>query len=103
GDEVWRPALHRMRLESRVRRRRRAIQFAGLLYPAAEQLRVFGFANDDLRIGHLLRQHPRYTLQRAASAVSGHPIVEPVAHEILDDLARRRAGMNVGVGLVLEL
>ena len=53
--------------------------------------------------GRSLREHAPDALQRAAGAVAGHPVVEPLAGEIVDDLARGGARMHVGVGLVLEL
>ena len=49
-DEVRRPALHRMRLEGGMRRRRRAVRIARLLDAAAQQLRVLRLADDDLRL-----------------------------------------------------
>ena len=53
--------------------------------------------------GTLLREHARDALQRSAGAVAGHPVVELLALEVVDDLARRGARMHVGIGLVLEL
>ena len=56
-----------------------------------------------LVFGISLAQHARDTLQRAAGAVAGDPVVELRVLEVLDDLARRGARVHVGVGLVLEL
>ncbi len=61
-NEIGRPALHRVRLEARMRRGRRAVGIALLLDAAAEQLRVFRLAGDDLGVGALLAQHARDTL-----------------------------------------
>ena len=96
-DEVWRPALHGMRLEGRVGRGRRSVGIALLLLAAAEQLRVLGLAEHDLGVGHFLGEHARDALQRSAGAVAGHPVVELLALEVVDDLARRGAGMDVGL------
>ena len=53
--------------------------------------------------GRSFSEHPRHALERPAGAVAGHPVVEPVAREVGEDLPRRRARVVVGVGLVLEL
>ena len=90
-------------LKAGMRRRRRAVGIARLLDAAAEELRILRLTDDDSGLGPLLGEHPRDALQRSAGAVAGHPIVEPLAGEIVDDLARRGARMDVGVGLVLEL
>ena len=62
-----------------------------------------GSQTHDLGVRHFLGEHARHALQRAAGAVAGHPVVELLALEVVDDLARRGARMDVGVGLVLEL
>ena len=69
-------------LKAGMRRRRRAVRLARLLDAAAEQLRVLRLADDDLGVGHLLGQHARHALQRAAGAVAGHPVVELLALEV---------------------
>ena len=102
-DEIRAPALHRMRLEGRVRRGRRAVGVALLRHAAVEQRRIGRLADDDLRVRPLLGQHARDALERAAGAEAGDPVVEPLAGEIVDDLARGGARVHVGIGLVLEL
>jgi hypothetical protein len=59
--------------------------------------------DDDPGLRALLGEDAGDALQRAAGAVAGDEVVEPLAGEILDDLARRGARMEVGIGLVLEL
>ena len=81
-DEVRRPALHRMRLERRMRRGGRAVGMARLLDAAAQELRILRLADDDLGVRHLLGEHARDALQRAAGAVAGHPVVELLALEV---------------------
>ena len=102
-NEVGRPALHRVRLETRMRRRRRPVGQPLLLDPGFEQRRIGRLADNDLRLRALLSQHAADALQRAAGAVAGHPEVEPVAGEVVDDFARGGAGMEVRIGFVLEL
>src|ERR1700749_4873258 len=74
-----------------------------LVDAAAQYLRVFRLADDDLCVRHLLGKHSRYTLERSAGAVSSYPIVKFLVPEILDDLSRCGPRMHVGIGLVLEL
>ncbi len=83
--------------------RRRAVGIALLRLAAAQHRGDFRFADDDLRLRPFLAQHPRHALQRAAGAEPGHPVVERLAVEIVEDLARRGARMHVGVGLVFKL
>src|SRR6185437_8613561 len=103
GNEVRCPTLHRMRLEARMRRGRRAVPVALLLDAAAEKLRVLWLANDDLRVRALLLQHARHALERAASAVARYPIVQLRVREIVQDFARGGARVIFGIRLVLEL
>src|SRR5688500_15944240 len=74
-----------------------------LLRAAGEHRRVSGLTHDHLRLGALLLEHAPDSLERAARADPGHPIIETLTGEIVHDLARRRARVKVGVGLVLEL
>src|ERR1700722_8752733 len=92
-----------MRLETRMRRGGRPVGQALLLDPRLEQRRVRRLADDDLRIGTLLSKYAADPLQRPAGAIAGHPKVEPVSAEVVDDFARRGAGMEVRIGFVLEL
>src|SRR6185503_12563917 len=55
-DEIRSPALHRMRLERRMARRRGTVRVALLGAPVAEQRCVLGFANDDRRFRSFFRQ-----------------------------------------------
>ena len=64
---------------------------------------VGGLAEDDLRFRTLPAEHAADAGQRAASAVAGHEVVEPVAPEIGDDLPCRGVLMNSRVGFGLEL
>src|SRR6185312_10377482 len=73
-NEIRRPALHRMRLEARMSRGRRAVRVPLLLDVATEQLRILRLANHDPGLGTLLLEHPRDTLERSAGAIAGHPI-----------------------------
>ena len=102
-NEIRSPALHRMRLECRMRHRGGTVGIALLCDAAAQQLRLFRFADDDLGLGPLFRQHARDALERAAGAISGDPIVQRLAFEIVDDFAGGGAGVNVGIGFILEL
>ena len=92
-----------MRLESRVRRGRRSVGLPRLLDAAAQELRVFRLADDDLRAGHLLREDPRHAFQRSARPVSGHPVVELLALEVGEQLACGGVLVDGGVGGGLEL
>src|SRR6202021_3503821 len=60
-------------------------------------------ADDDLRAGTLPSQNAADSLQRAAGAVAGHPKVERVAGEVVDNFARGGAGVEIRIGFVLEL
>src|SRR6185312_7469534 len=102
-DEVGRPALHRVRLEGRMGLGRRAVGIARLRLAGGEHRRIGRFADDDLRFRPLAAQHARDAGQRAAGAEAGHPVVELLALEVVDDLAPGRALVHVRVGLVLEL
>ena len=94
-DEVRRPALHRMRLEGRMRRRRASRRHCA---PARCRCRAAGASSGSHTMifvsGISFAQHARDALQRAAGAIAGHPVVEPLALEVLDDLARGGAGMD---------
>src|ERR1700733_5753794 len=92
-----------MRLEIRMGLSGRTVGQALLLDPGLEQRRVRGFADDDLRLRALLSEYAADPLQRAAGAIAGHPKVEPVVGEVVDDFARGGAGMKVRIGFVLEL
>ena len=103
-DVVRRPALHRVRLERRDADSERRAVLAPLLRNAGGQhRRLVRLAHDDLGVRHLLAQHAADALERAAGAEAGDPIIELLALEIVDDLARRGARMVFRVGLVLEL
>ena len=43
-----------------------------LLQPAAQELGIFRLADDGFRVGHFLREHARYALQRSARAEARH-------------------------------
>src|SRR3546814_15318491 len=74
------------------------------LFPYTTLFRsVVGLADDDLGLRALRLQHAGDALQRAAGAGTGHPVVERGVGEVRQDLARRGARVEVGVGLVLEL
>ena len=103
GDEVRRPALHRMRPKQGVALGRLAVGDWALANAAGEDLRVIGLADDDLRVRPVLLQDTRDALQRSARAHAGDPVVEPGIGEIVQDLDRRRLRMEIGIGLVLEL
>src|SRR5258708_35276755 len=92
-----------MRLPCRVTRGWRAIFTARLRLAAREHRRLGRFAHDDLRRGHLFIEHARHALQRSARAEPGDEIIETFALEVVDDLARRRLRVVVGVCFVLEL
>src|ERR1700684_4528062 len=49
-NEIGRPALHRVRLETWMRRSRRAVRHSLLLDPGFEQWRIRWLADDDLRL-----------------------------------------------------
>ena len=82
---------------------RRTVRFAVLSDSAAQHRRVVGFTDDDLRFGTLLLQHPGHALQGAARSEAGDPVVESFAIEVGEDLLRGRSGMDLGIGLVIEL
>ena len=73
------------------------------LRAAGEHRRVGRLADNDLGVGPLLGQHARDAFERAAGAEAGDPVVELLALEVVDDLARGGARMHVGIGFVLEL
>ena len=82
---------------------RRAVGGALLRFAAADQLRVGRLAQDDLGLRPLLAQHAADAGQRAAGAIAGDEIVEPLALEVGQDLARRGRLVDLGVGFGLEL
>ena len=92
-----------MRLERRIGLGRRAIGIALLWRVACEHRRVGRLADDDLGVGPLLGQHAGDAFERAAGAEASNPVVEFLAFEVVDDLARGGARMHVRVSLVLEL
>src|SRR5262245_60188823 len=98
-----RPSLDRMRLESRVAGRRRAVSFTLLRGAAAEELGIGRFAENDARFWPRPAQDPADPYDRAAGPVSGHEKVQPRAGKIIDDLKCRRRLVDGGVGGGLEL
>src|SRR4051812_4561711 len=92
-----------MRLPRRMPLGWRPVGIAILRRLAREHRSVGGLAHDDLRLWTLLCQHARYALQRSAGAESGDEVVQAIALEVVDDLARGGARMEIGVRLVLEL
>ena len=62
-----------------------------------------GSATNDLRLGTFLVEHARHALERAAGAEARHPVVEPLAREVGDDLRAVVREWIVGVRFVLEL
>jgi hypothetical protein len=70
---------------------------------AAEQLGDRRLAEDDLRVGALLAQHAPDARERAAGAVARDPVVEALALEIGEQLARRRVLVDRRVVGGLEL
>src|SRR5262249_17001295 len=102
-NEVGRPALHWMGLPRRMRLGGRAIAIGGLALAARQRRRVRRFADYDLGVRAFLAQHTRNAGERPARAITRHPVIEPVAPEILDDLARRRAFVDGWIGVVFEL
>src|SRR4051794_24551367 len=65
-------------------------------------LRVVRLAHDDRGSRRTLLQHARNALERAAGAETRDPVVEALG-EVIEDLDRGRARMDVGVRFVLEL
>ena len=61
------------------------------------------FAENDFGVGTLLAQHAPDAGHGPAGAVSGDPVVEPVAVEIGHDFRRRGLLVDVGVGFGFEL
>ena len=80
--------MHGMRPEGGVSGGRGAVRVALLRDTAFEQRRLLRFAHDDLRIRKLLCKNAGHALERAASAIPGHPVIEPLAGKVCDDLAR---------------
>ena len=68
-----------------------------------EQRRALGLGDDDLDVGPRLLEHLAGAGQRAAGAVAGDPVVEPLAGEVAQDLGAGRVAVVLGVGRVLEL
>src|SRR5215467_6092063 len=92
-----------MRFEGRMRRGGGSIGMPRLLDSAAQKLCIFGLTDDNFRVRHLLCEHARYALQGSAGAISCHPIMKRLSLEVLNDLTGGRTGMNVSIGLILEL
>ena len=84
-------------------RRRLAAGVALLGDAAGEQRRVVGLGDDDADLGIGRLQPARGAEQRAAGAEARDEGMDPLALEVGQDLARRRAGVHLGVGLVVEL
>ena len=82
---------------------RRAVWIARLYLTTAEQRRVLRLADNNFGIGQFLGEHARDAFQRAAGAIPGHPVVELLALEVVDDLTRRGAAVDVRVSFILEL
>src|ERR1700729_169757 len=83
--------------------RGRSIRVSLLFDTAREHGGIVRLAYDDLRLRPLLREHPRYALQRASGAKPRHPVVQLLALEIVHDLSRRCSRVHIGVGLVGKL
>jgi hypothetical protein len=103
GEEVGTPALDRMRLPGGVPRRGRAVGVPLLGSSARDDRRVRRLGQHDPGLRTLLRQHPGDALERPAGAEPRHPIVQPSAGEVVHNLPGGGAGVEVGIGLVLEL
>src|SRR5690606_13908909 len=102
-DEVRAPALHQVRTKTRMALRRRAVGAPPLTDPAAEHRRVVRLCGHYARRRACGLQRARDTLQRAAGAETGDPVIEAVAGEVGDDFLCGRALMHLGVRFVLEL
>jgi hypothetical protein len=70
---------------------------------AGNQLRILRFAEHDFGVWHFFREHACYALQCATSAIAGHPVVEVLAFEVVDDLSGRGPGMDIGVCFIFKL
>ena len=104
GMKSGRPALHRMRLEGRDGRRRRTVGVALLRRRRCRaSARRRGSQTTILVSGRSLASTRATPLSVPPVPIAGDPVVEPLAGEIVDDLARGGARMHVGIGLVLEL
>jgi hypothetical protein len=55
---------------------------------AFKQRRILRLAHDNLGVWTFLGQDARDTLERAAGAISGDPVVKPLAGKIRYDFAR---------------
>ena len=73
-----------------------------LRFAAADKLGVGRLGKDDPGFRPVFAQNPGNSGYGSASAVTGHPIVKPLAGKIGHDLARRGVFMNVGIGVGLE-
>ena len=92
-----------MRLPRGVTRRGRAIGVSLLRRLARHHRSVGRFGKNDLHLRALLGEHTPDAFQSAAGSEASHPIVQPLAGEIVDDLARRRTRVVIGIRFVLEL
>src|SRR5258706_16176915 len=92
-----------MRIPRRMALGRRAIGVSVLFCTAREHRRIGGLAHDDFRLRTFLPKPAAHTLERAACAEAGDPIVETLAGEIIDDLSGPRFRVEIRVRLVLEL
>ena len=81
----------------RMRSRWSAVSISRLLDAAAQQLRIFRLANDNLGFGTFLCKHPCDTLQRSASAITRYPIVKSLPREIVQDFTSGGPRMIVGI------
>ena len=102
GHEVRRPTLNRMRAKARMALLGHTVVGPWHADAARIRLRVVGLADHDPSLGRPIAQDARDALERAARAKARHPVVEPLG-EVVQDLDRGRARVDVGVGFVLEL
>mmetsp|Transcript_20965 Transcript_20965/g.50286 ORF Transcript_20965/g.50286 Transcript_20965/m.50286 type:complete len:276 (-) Transcript_20965:452-1279(-) len=103
GDEVGRPPLDRVGLERRVRADGGAVLIAFGGDAGGEEPRVGRLGEHDLHVGPLRLDRLARAVESAAGAVAGHPVVELLALEGVEDLWASRGLVEFPVGLVLEL
>mmetsp|Transcript_42203 Transcript_42203/g.121221 ORF Transcript_42203/g.121221 Transcript_42203/m.121221 type:complete len:345 (-) Transcript_42203:284-1318(-) len=106
-DEIWRPALDRVRLPGGVRSCGGAEQphdlLSLLLHAARDQRGHVGLRQDDLDVRESLLQSPSGPREGAAGAIARHPVVELLALEGFQDLGPRRLLVVGRVRVRLEL
>ncbi len=102
-DKVGGPALHRMRSEGRMAGGNHAIDQLWPGEAARHQRRVLRLRDNNRRARAFGLQHACDALQGAAGAEARHPVIQAEICEVRQNLACRRAGMDVGIGLGLEL